>query len=38
MNSTSLLSWVARTRSAMNMKQPLSTPTNMGIPVLEPVK
>ena len=30
MNSTSLLSWAARTRSATKMKQPLRTPTNMG--------
>ena len=30
MNSTSLFSWAARTRSAMKMKQPLRTPTNMG--------
>ena len=30
MNSSSLLSWAARTRSAIKIKQPFSTPTNMG--------
>lgn len=35
MNSMSLLSWQARTMSAMKMKEPFSTPEKQGIFALE---